>query len=93
MDKIYCLFEARHQLPSNEGALCQDFDWSSLSTLRTNFWYEATALLAEGQTIRVIVTGLTPALTEFISDCRCKKGQLILLHYDREADCYREQII
>jgi hypothetical protein len=61
--KIYSLFTGRHDLPDNSGAICESFDFTTNKAIKTPLWNE---LKENGG--KLIVTGLTPALTEFLSD-------------------------
>ena len=103
--RVFCLFEGRHPLPPNEGPLYYDFDFVEMKA-----WCRkvVTALNAfeNGEQVAVIVTGLTPALTKFISvaykhaawiDTNPLEikftGTLILLHWNKRKQEYFEQII
>jgi hypothetical protein len=92
--RTYCLFEGRHELPENEGALFLEFDFETFRGIKTNNYFEALKEIARGQQVTVLVTGLTPALTEFISDAihvNVNQGSLILLHYNSEKKKYQPQ--
>ena len=70
--KTYALFDGRpgHDLPPHEGALCLEFDFTTKKVVRSEKWQEALWAGCEAQApveIRVIVTGLTPAMTEFVA--------------------------
>ena len=97
----YCLFEGRHDLPTNRGPICSEFDWLNNCVIRTPLWDE---LLENGG--KLIVTGLTPALTEFLIEWRSNidwllvgvhendykpTPQLTLLHYNSSSKSYFEQ--
>ena len=103
--KTYCLFEGRHELPKNEGAICTSFDFATKKVVKSSLWLEAVNEFH----CKIIVTGLTPALTEFISDW-CNQwtynrgdvyaqqdalgfAKLILLHFDSQSGEYWEQQI
>lgn len=99
----YCLFQGRHQLPPNEGALFASFDFSTFTGVKTPLYKAALEDLRKGLEVLVYVTGLTPALTEFLSDASLAiakniHAKLILAHHDNsrlhldiEAQ-YRRQI-
>ena len=95
MDKIniFSLFTGRHPLPENKGAICSDFDFDRFRAVRSSLWSEALHKLKDGQEVRLIVTGLTPALTEFLSEAfkENASGKLILLHYNSSTQQYVEQ--
>jgi len=101
--KTYSLFKGRHDLPSNEGAICSEFDFNTSSVVKNEINWNA--LLNEGG--KLIVTGLTPALVEFLTAWKYKwymhtadmyaqyQGEncprLILLHYNNVTLNYWEQ--
>lgn len=68
MEKIFVLFTARHDVPINEGALCESFDFTVFEAIKTANWQIALNSMRNGSTIKVIVTGLTPTITEFITN-------------------------
>lgn len=104
MENVYCLFEGRHELPSNKGAICSSFDFTTFKVERSSLWEEAVA----SDDVTIIVTGLTPALTEFIrawvnnhvthdysahvGGCwygwGVIQGRLSLMHYNNESKDY-----
>lgn len=70
--KTYALFEGRpdHELPPHMGALCLGFDFSAKKVERSPKWNEAILAGHESEVpveVRVIVTGLTPAMAEFMA--------------------------
>lgn len=96
----YCLFEARHELPDNNGALCYRFNFDTKQTEKTKYWYQSIQeLIKPNNIVYIYVTGLTPALTEYLScvfSYLCdfgSYGELILLHYDKETKTYWKQKI
>ena len=104
----YTLFEGRHDLPENLGAICSGFDFKAKNAVKTHHWVDAlnffclkteqisSARQIAAAELRLIVTGLTPALTEFICECAKRKHlhpKLILCHYDKETDSYWDQVI
>jgi hypothetical protein len=93
--KTYCLFN-RHELPANLGAICEGFDFQTFEVKKSPFWKDA--VLAEN--CEIIVTGLTPALTQFISawvnvhirdNYESSEKSLTLLHYNAETKAYVSQ--
>ena len=76
--KVYCLFEDRHDLPENEGPICKSFDFHKFCVNRHPNWYE---LLYNGGSL--IVTGFTPALTEFLE-------MWVHEHHYRKNDLYAQ---
>jgi hypothetical protein len=106
--KTYALFEGRHELPPNEGALCLGFDFATRRVVKSPLWDEAIETLCKGGQVSLIVTGLTPALTQFLSEAVTERieyyacfedaygihrGTLLLLHYDSQTGQYWEQVI
>lgn len=90
--KTYCLFSGRHDLPENQGALFDSFDFENFVPVGTEKLDEAINHLEKGETIALYVTGLTPALTYLLSKIRKYEGKIILLHYDKEKQAYVEQL-
>lgn len=95
MKKTYCLFN-RHALPENLGAICEEFDFETFQVQKSELWKDA--VLAEN--CEIIVTGLTPALTQFISawanvnirdNYNNSEKSLTLLHYNAETKGYVSQ--
>ena len=104
--RTFCLFEGRHELPTNEGAICTSFDFATKKVVKSDLWQEAIKEID----CKIIVTGLTPALTEFISEWSnnwtYNRGDmfaqqdfyggfanLVLLHFDSQSGEYWEQKI
>mgnify|MGYP003527289480 FL=1 len=90
--KTYCLFEGRHELPQNSGAIFSAFDFMNFAPIPNVWMYEDfMQQIKAGEVVRLIVTGLTPALTYILArvpkDCK-----LILMHYDSSRECYQEQV-
>lgn len=101
----YSLFSGRHELPENQGAICQAFDFDSKTVIKTELWDKAL----QDQSCRLYVTGLTPALTQFIAEYKerntmaysgisagypmgiCMCPSITLLHYDNATGAYWEQ--
>lgn len=100
----FALFADRHELPPNRGGLYTGFDWRKRRAIRNPTAYTAALdELRHGRDVRLYVTGLTPALTEFVrvavrlrldwSTIGRRTGGLILLHYNRDERTYFEQRI
>ena len=90
----FCLFEGRHNLPPNEGPLYNSFDFNTYRAVPTHNFQRVISLLTNHQQVRVYVTGLTPALTQFLSEVReyiHATGDLSLMHYDKELNSYCQQ--
>lgn len=91
----YSLFEGRHKLPDNEGALFSDFNFVSFEGVKTEKYHLALLNLVKGIKVVLYVTGLTPALTEFIKDAFDNKaegyGSLVLMHYNSKTEKYIKQ--
>jgi|AACY02.16.fsa_nt_gi hypothetical protein len=98
---VYSLFSGRHKLPENNGALFSDFDFNTFKGVETENYNKAIETLNNGGTVAVIVTGLTPALTQFIAHAFRVRNEsphrsnatLSLQHYDRESGDYKPQNI
>jgi hypothetical protein len=64
----------RHSLPENDGAICTGFDFESFSAVKSPLWDTCIDYLTEFENnydhreLEVIVTGLTPALTQFLAE-------------------------
>jgi hypothetical protein len=101
----YCLFEGRHDLPSNQGAIFSSFDFSTFTGVKTPLYKE---LMNNGG--KLLVTGLTPALTSFLAQWTTRWycpnhliaheanmssdviiPTLVLLHFDNSSKTYVEQ--
>lgn len=88
----FCLFEGRHNLPPNEGPLYSSFDFDTYKAVPTPNLERVINLLISNQQVRIYVTGLTPALTQFLSDIKqYAGGNLSLMHYDKEKDTFIEK--
>lgn len=93
--RVFSLFEGRHKLPDNEGALCSGFDFETFQAIPTDCWGRALQTLSEGNDVKIYVTGLTPALTQFLSHVQrymWKAGDVILLHFNSQTGEYVEQV-
>lgn len=90
---VYSLFDNRHTLPDNSGSLFSDFDFKTFKGVKTELYYEALKKLQNGETIYIYVTGLTPAITEFLFDAIriVDKPKIVLLHYNKEINEYIPQ--
>jgi len=64
----FCLFDGRHELPSNSGAIFSSFDFSSNRGVRTINFEKLIGLLDNNSPVNLIVTGLTPALVEVLTE-------------------------
>ena len=87
-DFTFCLFEGRHELPTNKGAIFSSFDFG---TMRGEKTMNYDLLLKNGG--QLYVTGLTPALTQFLSDFtnQSNKPTLVLLHFNNSTKQYVPQ--
>lgn len=95
------MFEGRHALPDNEGALFSSFDFILGKAERTSLYNDVLDCIYKGERVGVYVTGLTPALTQFISDAYYAhmmhwndvgmNGIITLYHYDSVSGTYWEQ--
>lgn len=88
----YCLFTGRHELPVNEGPIFESWDFQNNLGKPTKNYFK---LLEQGG--ELLVTGLTPALTDFLSTYvemwRQEKDapKLTLRHYDTQSGKYWAQ--
>lgn len=102
----FCLFKGRHELPANSGPICIDFDFATMKAVPTLLWDAAINQIWSGNPVNLLVTGLTPALTDFIAACNhvpqlesgivlelSDRGSLNLLHYNRVTNSYVPQKI
>ena len=96
----YSLFDGRHELPENVGAICSGFNFSTFTVEKTELWDKALY----DNDCEIIVTGLTPALTQFISEYVFQTDgfynrreiytlRLTLLHFNSATKEYVKQII
>lgn len=70
---IVCLFD-RHELPENLGPICSDFSFNTFKSVRNELWKRCIEFLSHG-TVKLIVTGLTPALCEFLAEACAQEAQ------------------
>lgn len=94
-NKVFALFEGRHELPANSGALYSNSTTGPQGLVRNeNCFKEALTALEAGNPVQVICTGLTAALCDFIAEAiKVKNSTLIVLHHDRETNTYWSQLI
>ena len=97
------LFKGRHDLPKNKGAIFSAFDFSTFKGVKNNKVYTAFIDAVINKGAFLLVTGLTPALTEILAEITRKvvleleqygysNAKLTLLHYDKNKSCYIEQV-
>jgi len=97
--KTYSLFEGRHELPENQGAICTSFDFTTNKVVKSPLWDEAIEACRRGENVELYVTGLTPALTQFIGHSWSAYHNmwadgginLTLLHYNSQTGEYWKQ--
>ena len=98
----YCLFAGRHELPQNIGAICTDFDFSTMQTVQSDLWEQSLQDIIDGKNVEILVTGITPALTEYLSAVLSIRnaannygidllGTLSLLHFNNATKEYVPQ--
>lgn len=90
------LFSGRHELPENEGPIFGETN-NPLVAPKTKMYDHCLKVIANGGVVRLYVTGATPALSRFLSDCSFlraerAKGALVLYHYDRDTNGYIPQL-
>ncbi len=64
--KTYVLFDNRHEVPPNEGPLCEGFSFKEFTVRKSTHWNRSLEYLEGGGTVHLYVTGLTPALTAYL---------------------------
>ena len=101
---VVSLFDSRHPLPPNQGAICSGFDFINQKAIRTELWQQAVDHVNNGSVLYLYVTGLTPALTEFTREVLLADPKnaaymldynftkVVLLHYDKASDSYWHQL-
>lgn len=105
MTQTFALFLDRHELPENLGAICEGFDFETFQVKKSPLWQKA--VLCED--CEIYTTGLTPALTQFISEwvkqnlhigqseysgeTYVQENRLCLLHYNSKTKEYVRQVI
>lgn len=92
----YCLFEGRHEIPNNPPSIFKSFDFNKFEGIYNLETYKKlVSHFIKGESIKVYVTGLTPALIELLKlrDSISVQGNITLLHFDRESNSYKEQVI
>ena len=93
MKSLFCLFKGRHPLPKNKGELFQSFDFNTFKGVPTSYYAMALNSLSQHKTVNILVTGMTPALTQFLSDAvRIQKGDVILWHFNSNTKQYETQL-
>lgn len=86
--KTFSLFSGRHELPENLGPICESFDFVNKQANKSDLYNEAVTY---NGTVKLYVTGLTPALTEFLAQRMKGNNSTILLHFDNSTNTYWEQ--
>jgi len=67
--KKYALFSGRHDIKDTiEGGLCASFDFKSFRPAKEKGWAEALKELKKGGDVGIYLTGLTPAITQFLEE-------------------------
>lgn len=89
--KHYSLFDGRHPLPDNLGAIAQQFDFVNKQVSKSDLWDQAVQDSRLG--VFLYVTGLTPALIQFLNDVKSVQGNVVLLHYDNASGSYWQQLV
>lgn len=107
--KTFCLFEGRHELPTNQGAICTGFNFATFTAEKSPLWEEAL----RSEDCEIYVTGLTPALTQFVAEWAKANintiedsyggeaystvdfvsNRLVLLHFNSEKKEYVRQVV
>jgi hypothetical protein len=90
MINIFSLFDGRHPLPNNTGAIFSGFDFDRFAPIRSSHYDTVVSLLTSGDSVSLYITGLTPALTDFLSTVAeiDGRGVLTLLHFNSGTSSY-----
>ena len=95
---FYPLFNGRHEisLPNVGLPVFKDFSFKEMkgiynSEIGDTYWLLDEGMHNSGNPIHIVVTGLTPALTQFIQDYLFM--DIVLWHYDREKNTYWCQVV
>ena len=89
----FALFEGRHDLPENKGAIVGNFDFKEWKNEYTPNLNVVKELLEEDKTyVYILVTGLTPALTLLMKELGYHSS-IVLCHYNKEQNNYIEQML
>ena len=91
-----CLFDGRHDLPENAGAIIQSFDFETMKPEYSELFNEQIFPLffsKEKFCVELYVTGLTPALTDVIREFAMAEclNSLVLLHFNHATSDYVKQ--
>jgi hypothetical protein len=109
MTQTFSLFQDRHELPVNLGAICEGFNFKTFTAEKTPLWQKAV----HSKDCEIYTTGLTPtpALTEFVSEwvkenlyveegeysgekySFIRENKLCLLHYNNVTKQYVRQVL
>lgn len=89
---MLALFAGRHELPAHDYVIYSSFDFERKRAIETPEFGEFVmkATMADFADVRVIVTGLTPALIQFLKTYK-NHSSITLLHYDIVSKEYWEQ--
>lgn len=87
--KTYCLFDGRHDMPENSGALFSEVAFDTFECTRTEKYEEA---MQSGE-FRLYCTGLTAAALTLLHDAMKRGVSIHFLHYNRETGDYVEQAL
>lgn len=89
---VLALFAGRHELPAHDYVIYSSFDFERKRAIETPEFGEFVmkATMADFADVRVIVTGLTPALIQFLKTYK-NHSSITLLHYDIVSKEYWEQ--
>ena len=85
-----CLCEGRHAFPGDPKGI---FGETIADPMDFKHLYEiADKAIAPGvENLKLYATGLSSALLAVVDVCACRRINLIVLHYDKTDDTYREQ--
>lgn len=89
MEKVFCLFAGRHQIPGNPPAIFKD----GIDPMDFYALYKTAdaAIPADCTFIRVYVTGLTTAMLAVVNVCFQRGITLEAAHYNRDTGKYQAQ--
>ena len=86
----YCLFTGRHPIPGDPPAILSSFDFNSFKAIKSEHYEKFLEDLKKGS-VSLYVTGLTPGLTQILSETGRNKN-LNLLHFNSVTKEYVSQL-
>lgn len=96
---VRCLFAGRHPIPTDPDPLYRDWDFAIQTGVLAPGHHDFCERALGSEPTHVVVTGLTPALTEFVfswvqtNPDASTRPPLYLWHYDRDSARYWHQVL